>query len=128
MAHTDRVVQIASQTRLRASELLSRIAEKEAGERAIEAASMVRSLDDLGDADTLILTAALALALRQSGVHDWLVANLEAAAARLDVAMKATRAAYDSADDLALCAECNGSGEGPADRTTCRACRGKGEI
>lgn len=128
MPTTERTIPTGPQPPLRESELLARIAEKEAGEDAVDAADLVRHLDDMGDADALIVTAALAYALRRSGVHDWLIAVLESATARLDVAMKATDAAYDSADDLALCAECNGSGEGRADRTTCRACRGEGEI
>lgn len=113
---------------LREPELLAAIAQKQAGDDAIEAASQVRALDDMGDADAVIVTAALAYALRRSGVHDWLVSILEAATKRLDAEMAANRAAYDPRDDLALCAECNGSGEGRADGTTCRACRGEGEL
>lgn len=37
---------------------------------------------------------------------------------------------FDGAEDEgpALCSACNGSGEGAYDGSTCRACRGRGEL
>ena len=31
-------------------------------------------------------------------------------------------------DDMLLCLDCSGSGEGRAEGTTCRACKGMGEV
>lgn len=36
--------------------------------------------------------------------------------------------ADDPADHWTICGSCNGSGEGRADGTRCRTCKGRGEV
>lgn len=38
------------------------------------------------------------------------------------------RSTWLTDDDIELCGACNGSGEGYADGTRCRVCRGRGEV
>lgn len=111
---------------LRTAELLARNADKDATDDASRAASAVRALDVLGDADVLVILAALSTALRRSRVHDDLSADLEVWVEALDEALTEQRAIAPHEPDI--CLDCNGSGEGRADGTTCRTCRGEGEV